>query len=59
MGQAYHPSYYAKRKQEDHGPDCLGINIRPYFKNNQSKKAGGMAQAVEHLPNKLKAKFNP
>jgi hypothetical protein len=27
-----------------------GINVRPYFKNTQYKRIGGMAQLVEHLP---------
>jgi hypothetical protein len=30
-------------------------NVRPYYKNKQSKKAGGLVQGVEHLPNKHKA----
>jgi hypothetical protein len=39
----------------DHDSDRPGQKARPNLQNNQSKKAGGMAQAVKHLPNKCKA----
>jgi hypothetical protein len=38
---------------------CLGINMRPYLKNNYSQKkwggAGSVAQVAKHLPSKIKA----
>jgi hypothetical protein len=33
----------------------LGNKARSYLQNNQSKRAGGMSQAGEHLPSKRKA----
>jgi hypothetical protein len=34
------------------GHTCPGINAKPYLENNQSKRAGGIAQVVEHLGSK-------
>jgi hypothetical protein len=31
------------------------IKVRPFLKNNQKKRAGGMAQVVERLPRKWEA----
>jgi hypothetical protein len=31
------------------------VKVKPYLQNNQRKRAGGMAQAIEHLPGKHKA----
>jgi hypothetical protein len=39
---------------EDLSPGQAGEKVRSCLQNNQSKKAGGMAQAVEHLPSKHK-----
>jgi hypothetical protein len=33
----------------------LGKKRDPHLQNNQSKRAGGVAQVVEHLPSKCKA----
>jgi hypothetical protein len=36
------------------GPGQPGQKPRPYLQNNQSKRAGGMAQVVECLPSTAK-----
>jgi hypothetical protein len=33
----------------------LDKSMRPYLKNNKAKRAGGVAQKVEHLPSKCGA----
>jgi hypothetical protein len=38
---------------------ALGINMRPYSKNTSAKRVGIVAQVVENLPSKYKAKFKP
>jgi hypothetical protein len=40
-------------KQEDCGPDWAGQKVRPYLQNKR-KRAGGVAQVLEHLPIKYK-----
>jgi hypothetical protein len=42
-------------KYEDPGPDQPVQKTRPYLKNNQSKMAGGTAQAVGRLPSNYEA----
>jgi hypothetical protein len=41
-----HPSDDRKWKISDRSPSCSGQKVRPYFQNNQRKRAGGMAQVV-------------
>jgi hypothetical protein len=42
---------------ENYGPDRPGNKVRPYLKNNQSKKSWvwGVTQVAKHLPSKYKA----
>jgi hypothetical protein len=48
----YHPN---KLKKQDGSPGQPRQKARPYLQNNQSKKrAGGIAQIIEHLPTKCK-----
>jgi hypothetical protein len=50
------PSYSGGRDQEEHSSRAaLANTLRPYFKNTQKKKAGGVAQVVGHLPSKAEA----
>jgi hypothetical protein len=49
---ACHPSYIGSIGGRITVQDSPGRNVRPYFKNNQSKGCGGMTQVVECLPSK-------
>jgi hypothetical protein len=42
-------------KQEDHGLGSLGKKMRPCLPITRAKRAGGLVQAVEHLPGKCEA----
>jgi hypothetical protein len=46
VAQAYHPS---------RGPGQPGYKARPSQKQPMQKKAGGVAQVIEHLPSKYEA----
>jgi hypothetical protein len=39
-------------KYEGLGPSWSGQKVRPYLQNNESREAGGMAQAIKCLPSK-------
>jgi hypothetical protein len=51
---ACHPSYSRKYKIGEQQSRPAQAKARSYLKNNQSKKAGGMAQVIKHLPSKWK-----
>jgi hypothetical protein len=57
VAHACNPSYLGVRDREDRGSRPAAVNkVRPYLKNTQHKKrAGGVAQMVQHLPSKHKA----
>jgi hypothetical protein len=49
-------SYLGGRDQEDRGSRQNQAKSETLFKNNlKAKRAGGVAQVIEHLPSKLKA----
>jgi hypothetical protein len=54
LGIACHSSSCEKHKKEDDDPRWPGQKARPYIPNNQSKRVGGMAQAIEYQPTKRK-----
>jgi hypothetical protein len=58
---AYNPSYSGSRDQEDHGSKPVWTNsLRDSISEYPiQKRAGGVAQVVEHLPSKCEAKFKP
>jgi hypothetical protein len=44
-----------KHKWEDCGPGWPGHKSETLFERKQAKKAGGVPQVLEHLPNKSEA----
>jgi hypothetical protein len=57
-----HPSYHRKYKIRGSWFRLRGLGwgrARPYLKNNQRKKVGGMAQAVEHRAPTCLASVSP
>jgi hypothetical protein len=55
MACTCHPSDSRKQNWEITVQATLSKKVRPNLKNNQGKRARGMAQAVEYLPSKHKA----
>jgi hypothetical protein len=53
----YYPSNVGKCKNEDGGPCQPGQKVRLYLQITRAKRAGGMAEVVEHLPSKGKAEI--
>jgi hypothetical protein len=51
---ACYPSYKGSLRKRITVQADLGINTRPYLKNNKTKRAGGVTQVVEYLPSKCK-----
>jgi hypothetical protein len=49
-----HPSYARSINGRITIQVDLGKNAKPYLKNNYNKRAGGVAQVIEHLPTKYK-----
>jgi hypothetical protein len=51
---AYNPSYSGNREQEDYSskPSQANKLQDPILKKNNTKRAGTVAQVVEHLPSK-------
>jgi hypothetical protein len=52
-----HSSYSGRHIKEDHGPGWPGKKQDSISKLSRTKRAGGVAQAVQHLPSKQEAKF--
>jgi hypothetical protein len=57
VAHAYNPSYSGGRDREDQGskPGQADSLQEPISKNPSQKRAGGVAQMVEHLPSKHEA----
>jgi hypothetical protein len=53
--QACHPSYGGKQKMGGLQSSLAWLQkVRPYLQITRTKRAGDMAQVVEHLPSKCK-----
>jgi hypothetical protein len=58
VAHAYNPSYLGDRNQEDHGSKpALGKWFVRFVSKipNTQKRAGGVTQAIQHLPSKCEA----
>jgi hypothetical protein len=51
LGMHLSPAYFRRHKWESHGPGKPRWKVRASLPNSQSKRAGSVAQVVEHLTN--------